>query len=206
MAGYVYVIESENHKVKIGKSINPEKRIISIKMTSGCEIVRTYVTPELHQYSALEAFLHSHFSKYRYIGEWFNVDYDIVTKYVSALNFSTWNIEPKPEKLAHSMEDIVRQLYYNGSKEETEGNSGEFELMGKIISKIGALSEVVHKKDHITEEYIENLYDQIDVLQSKLIYLQEQGVQVKFPKLPQYDEDAIILAREDIMEEYDSIE
>ena len=146
MAGYVYVIESENHKVKIGKSINPEKRIINIKRTSGCEIVRTYVTPELHQYSALEAFLHSHFSKYRYIGEWFNIDYDLVTEYVSALDFSTWNIEPKPGKLACNVEGIVRQLYFNRSKEEMEEKSGEFELMGKIINKMGSLSNNPSRK------------------------------------------------------------
>ena len=207
MAGYVYVIENENHKIKIGKSINPEKRIMGIKMTSGCEIIRTYITPELHQYSGLETFLHNHFNEYRYIGEWFNIGYDLVVKYVSTLDFSIWNIEPKAEKIGHGMEEIVRQLYYNKRVEEIKEREDKFKLIIKdIANKTDTLSNIIYKKDCITKEYINNLYDQIDALQSKLIYIEEQGIEVKFPKLPQYDEDSVILAREDIMEEYNSIE
>jgi T5orf172 domain. len=70
MAGYVYVIENENGRVKIGKSVDPEKRIMSIQMISGYKVVRKYITPELHQYSKLETFFHNHFNENRSIGEW----------------------------------------------------------------------------------------------------------------------------------------
>ena len=203
MAGYVYVIENENHKVKIGKSINPEKRIISIKRTSGCEIVRTYVTPELHQYSALEAFLHSHFSKYRDIGEWFNISYHDAVSYVSALKFDEWNIEP-PYKEPTDPGRLIRQMVL-GPYLESNGEPKQ-DMESIIKGKLDELSKHMCRKESITKKYIESLYNQIDALQSKLIYIEEQGITVKFPDLPQFDEDAVILARGDIMEEYDSIE
>ena len=203
MAGYVYVIESENHKVKIGKSINPEKRIISIKRTSGCEIVRTYVTPELHQYSALEAFLHSHFSKYRYIGEWFNIDYHDAVSYVSALKVDEWNIEP-PYMEPTDPGRLIRQMIL-GPYLESNGEPKQ-DMESIIKGKLDELSKLIDRKESITKKYIESLYDQIDTLQSKLIYIEEQGITVKFPDLPQFDEEAVILAREDIIEECNSIE
>ena len=72
-----------------------------------------------------------------------------------------------------------------------------------LVKKI---SDKIDKRNAVVEMYINNLYDQIDALQSKLIYIEEQGIEVKFPKLPQFDEDAVILARGDIIEEYNSIE
>ena len=67
-------------------------------------------------------------------------------------------------------------------------------------------SDKIDKRSVVIEKYINNLRDQIDTLQSKLIYIEEQGINIKFPDLPQFNEDAVILAREDIMKEYDSIE
>ena len=203
MAGYVYVIENENHKVKIGRSIDPEKRIKHIEKISGYKVVNIYVTPCLHQYIQLETFLHGHFATNRSIGEWFNISYYDAVSYVSSLKFDEWNIEP-PYKEPPDYDRLIRQMILgpllktiNEPKQETENI---------IESKIYKLSKLIDRKESITKKYIESLYDQIDTLQSKLIYIEEQGITVKFPDLPQFDEDAVILAREDIIEEYDSIE
>lgn len=85
----------------------------------------------------------------------------------------------------------------------------EVELANQFEGKMLRLIELCDKvtgNNSLLKEYVSNLYNQIDVLQSKLIYIQEQGVEIKFPKLPQYDEDHIIVAREKIMERYKSIE
>ena len=136
-----------------------------------------------------------------------DISYDEVVKYASTLELSRWNIEPEIKEIGSGMEEIVRQLYYDKRVEEIKENNNKFDVTKKDIeNRVDSLSSVIHKKNFIIKEYISNLYDQIDVLQSKLIYLQEQGVQIKFPKLPQYNEDCIILAREEIIEDYKSIE
>ena len=206
MAGYVYVIENENHKVKIGRSINPEKRIACIQGQSGYKIINVYITPKLHQYDKFELFLHDVFSDNRDIGEWFNIGHHDVVNYISTLDLSKWNVGPpyyEPIDFKLMVEELMVEPSLQKDK-ETCANDEERFIATK--EKISILEEYICEKNLIIKKYIDNLYDQIDTLQSKLIYLQEQGVQVKFPKLPQYDEDAIILAREDIMEEYNSIE
>ena len=203
MAGYVYVIENENHKVKIGRSINPEKRIKHIEKISGYKVVNIYVTPCLHQYIQLETFLHGHFATNRSIGEWFNISYHDAVSYVSALKFDEWNIEP-PYKEPTDPGRLIRQMIL-GPYLESNGEPKQ-DMESIIKGKLDELSKHMCRKESITKKYIESLYNQIDTLQSKLIYIEEQGVKIKFPDLPQFDEDAVILAREDIMEEYDSIE
>ena len=203
MAGYVYVIENENHKVKIGRSINPEKRIRHIEKISGYKVVNTYITPCLHQYIQLETFLHGHFATNRSIGEWFNINYHDAVSYVSTLKFDEWNINP-PYKEPPDHDRLIKQVIFGPLLKTI--NEPKQEIENIIESKFDKLGKLIDRKESITKKYIESLYDQIDTLQSKLIYIEEQGITVKFPDLPQFDEDAVILAREDIIEEYDSIE
>ena len=77
--------------------------------------------------------------------------------------------------------------------------------INEILDDMDHTSDKIDKRSVALEKYIDNLRDQIDVLQSKLIYIEEQGFKIKFPDLPQYNEDEVILAREDIIEEYKSI-
>lgn len=209
MAGYVYVIENENHKVKIGKSTNPERRVMSIKSQSGYNIISSYFSPQLHQYGELELYLHDIFKENRVIGEWFDVNYKTVVSYFKSLDLSKWDIEPTEEE-REKTSNFVRPLTEGLDKCLQNCINGlrpaDIDEINKMLDKRDSVSNKIDKRNVVVEMYINNLYDQIDALQSKLIYIEEQGVQVKFPKLPQYDEDTIILAREDIMEEYNSIE
>ena len=203
MAGYVYVIENENHKVKIGRSITPEKRIRHIEKISGYKVINTYVTPCLHQYIQLETFLHGHFDTNRSIGEWFNINYYDAVSYVSALKFDRWNVTP-PCKEPPDYDRLIRQIIFDPFLKSNNEYKQEMESI--IEDKLDKLGKHICRKESIAKRYIESLHDQIDILQSKLIYIEEQGIKIKFPDLPQFNEDAVILAREDIIEECNSIE
>lgn len=209
MVGYVYVVENENHRVKIGRSTNPSKRVMSIKSQSGYNIINSYFSPALYQYGELELFLHKVFKESRVRGEWFDISYEEVVSYLQSLDISKWNVEPtkeEKERTANFIKGLVEGL--DKCLQNCINNSQPViaEKINEMLGNVVAISDEVDERNIVVEKYIQNLYDQIDVLQSKLIYLHEQGTQVKFPKLPQYDDDAIILAREEIIEEYKSIE
>lgn len=209
MAGYVYVVENENHRVKIGRSTNPSKRVMSIKSQFGYNIINSYFSPVLYQYGELELFLHNVFKESRVRGEWFDISYEEVVSYLQSLDISKWNIEPtkeEKERTDNFMKGLVGGL--DKCLQNCINNSQPTiaEKINEILGNVVSVSNEIDERNIVVEKYIQNLYDQIDVLQSKLIYLHEQGAQVKFPKSPRCDEDAIILAREDIIEEYNSIE
>ena len=209
MTGYVYMIENENGKVKIGKSTNPQRRVMNIRSQSGYNIVNSHFSPPLYQYSELESYLHDIFKESRGIGEWFDISYKTVVSYFESLDLSRWNIEPTKEEkemtsnFIKGMVDDLDKCLQNC----TNGlHSADIDKVNKILDGMDHASDKIDKRSVVIEKYINNLRDQIDTLQSKLIYIEEQGIKIKFPDLPQFDEDAVILARGDIMEEYDSIE
>ena len=208
MTGYVYMIENENGKVKIGKSTNPQRRVMNIRSQSGYNIVNSHFSPPLYQYSELESYLHDTFKESRGIGEWFDTSYKAVVSYFESLDLSRWNVEPTKEEKEMTSDfvkgmvdelDKCLQNCINGLRPADIGKINE------ILDDMDHASDKIDKRSVALEKYIDNLRDQIDVLQSKLIYIEEQGFKIKFPDLPQYNEDEVILAREDIIEEYKSI-
>lgn len=209
MTGYVYIIENENGRVKIGKSTNPKSRVMNIRSQSGYNIVNSHFSPPLYQYSELESYLHDTFKERRVIGEWFDISYKTVVSYFKSLDLSKWNIETNDEEgentngfVGYLIKDLDECLQNctNGLR------PADIAKINEILDDMDHASDKIDKRSIVIEKYINNLRDQIDALQSKLIYIEEQGIEVKFPKLPQYDEDSVILARGDIIEEYNSIE
>lgn len=80
--GNIYVIENENGKIKIGKSINPTNRIHDIERIGGFNAISTYITNEMPNYSEFEIFLHRKYKKHRVIGEWFNLNFEETVLYI----------------------------------------------------------------------------------------------------------------------------
>ena len=76
--GYVYIIKNKTlHTIKIGKSVNPRKRIRDIQNAAGCEMETIALIP-CKLYSELEKDLHSEFGQDRLdYGEWFNLSTNI---------------------------------------------------------------------------------------------------------------------------------
>lgn len=69
-------ILSFGDRIKIGKSMNPEKRIATIRTQSGCEI-KDYLILDIN----IEDRMHEYFDKYRSLGEYFvGVPFDYVVE------------------------------------------------------------------------------------------------------------------------------
>ena len=91
--GYVYVILDNHGRVKIGKSLNPQKRIQNIASSSGITIEDAFITEPLFWYSELELYLHDKFSEYRCIGEWFSCKFNDVISFIKSIDMSDFNQE-----------------------------------------------------------------------------------------------------------------
>ena len=74
--GYVYAIENNNGAVKIGRSVNPQKRTDSIRTQSNGDVKRVFISTPMANYASVERRLHRHFSACRAVGEWFNISFD----------------------------------------------------------------------------------------------------------------------------------
>lgn len=87
-SGHVYVIESENGKIKIGIATFPQSRLKDIQSIGGFKIKRQYFSEKIQNYSHIEAVLHDDFKLNRCNGEWFNIDFDTVVSHLIALSNS----------------------------------------------------------------------------------------------------------------------
>jgi len=81
MSGYVYVIETSNG-VKIGKSIQPDKRIRTLETQGGLAIRKKFVTEKHSLYSKTEILSHDKLSEFRFIGEWFSCSFECAVETV----------------------------------------------------------------------------------------------------------------------------
>ncbi len=82
---YVYIIENTYlHDTKIGISNRPEKRIKQLQTGSSrpLKIQYTVKFTTRDEATKVEYQLHKKFSKHRLTGEWFDIDYRKVIKYI----------------------------------------------------------------------------------------------------------------------------
>jgi len=71
----VYIISNmKSGLVKIGVSINPEKRMKSLQCQCGQKLFVWHKTIPINCAYELESMLHRHFAEYRTYGEWFKLD------------------------------------------------------------------------------------------------------------------------------------
>jgi hypothetical protein len=75
--GYLYAIDFGTGRIKIGKSSNPDKRIMQIRHSVGLEVVNKYISKEIRNFDSAEGFVHFVLNNVRHnIGEWFNITFD----------------------------------------------------------------------------------------------------------------------------------
>jgi hypothetical protein len=70
-----FIIESQNNYVKIGRSVNVEKRLNSLKTSTPAKLSLEIEIPTYHDTQG-ERFFHSLFSQNKIRGEWFNINQD----------------------------------------------------------------------------------------------------------------------------------
>ena len=83
--GYVYIIETEDGNIKIGKSKAPSKRINSIESSLNIKICKTFVSYKHENFSETEVRLHEKYRMKRISGEWFSVDFEEAKKSLQQL-------------------------------------------------------------------------------------------------------------------------
>ena len=81
----IYVLENEFGNVKIGVSCNVKERVKTLSMQGGFKITRLFFTEPCSNSYKLENKCHKHFSKNRISGEWFDIDFLEVKRYVNEL-------------------------------------------------------------------------------------------------------------------------
>lgn len=81
--GHVYVMLMSDGHVKIGRSINPEKRITSIVSSSQYNLSKHWISPKVRKYEKLETSAHRYFSDDRVGGEYFAINFDDAVKWIA---------------------------------------------------------------------------------------------------------------------------
>lgn len=179
MAGYVYVVENENHKVKIGQTINPDRRIATLETQGGYRIVSRYVTKELYQYSQLELFLHDKFREYRDVGEWFNCEFSTVKEYVDTLDIDEWNKPPTNEEIAEherrieSLKELFSTMIYGGGIKFDTHDINQY----KSDELDEAIDDMIDKIKFLIDggrECVDILSERAEIAEEKLLNIEER--------------------------------
>ena len=75
----VYIIKNiDIPRIKIGISQNISERIKTLQNAGGCRMELIWSSCLIYNANYIEKLLHDRFKKYRYLGEWFNINQDEV--------------------------------------------------------------------------------------------------------------------------------
>lgn len=167
--GHVYIVDNGLGMVKIGRTINPERRIRAIETQTGIELKNTYVSPKCSNYESLEITAHKEFAKYRVKGEWFKVEFPKVKEFLSSCNFEM-KIESKPIHEFKFYQNGIDSIRIESDILEKFSQKMQSIRDEVIISKakygfiLDELRERVEKTVSLYDECVENIQKQISVL------------------------------------------
>lgn len=85
--GYIYVLEDELHRIKIGKTRHPEKRFSDISHAAGLNINMTWLSKETYHYSEIEQAALRHFRNVNIKAEWFKCTYESAVNVIESLMY-----------------------------------------------------------------------------------------------------------------------
>ena len=85
----LYVIETDDHYVKVGISNNAKKRFNQIECGSGKKIINSFISEYTPNAKKIESLIHNRFGRYRKRGEWFyGIDYLTVLTHACLYDYS----------------------------------------------------------------------------------------------------------------------
>lgn len=85
----LYVIETDDHYVKVGISNNAKKRFNQIECGSGKKIINSFISEYTPNAKKIENLIHNRFGRYRKRGEWFyGIDYLTVLTHACLYDYS----------------------------------------------------------------------------------------------------------------------
>jgi hypothetical protein len=74
--------------VKIGKSVNPMKRILDLEFSNGARFEHAWISPHCTNYAEIEASLHEVLRRMRLVGEWFNHPFPVAVDLLRAQSYA----------------------------------------------------------------------------------------------------------------------
>lgn len=77
---YLYAIETEFGRLKIGYSINLQRRIYQFENLGGSRIVRSYFSEKCINAPQVEARLHQKLKEFNVFGEWYELSFEDAVK------------------------------------------------------------------------------------------------------------------------------
>lgn len=132
--GYVYVVETESGKVKIGVSTKPKHRIASLQTATYERLKNIHISNKCFNYLMIEEKLHKFFNKNRLNGEWFDVRFEDA---VNKLNEHKFLIDENEtlEKIIITTARIPKKLIDEIREMANTLNISTHSLMLKMLSK-----------------------------------------------------------------------
>ena len=103
----VYVIEREDGLIKIGIASKPDKRVKTLSLQGGFNIVKQHFTEQCADARTIENALHKAFADNKVKSEWFNASFDDVVEASSKFDYSDKTIQEISED---AFNDIVDHL------------------------------------------------------------------------------------------------
>ena len=103
---YVYIALSENGLVKIGRSVDPYKRLKTLQNTTGHIFTKIFLTDLIFNFSKIENQMHRYFKDFKKQGEWFEIKFEVAVKKIKQLDF----IILSDEKAEKEQKNHSRQL------------------------------------------------------------------------------------------------
>jgi len=88
-SGYVYVVETESGKVKIGVSKNPKKRISALQTSTFERLKNVHISNKCFNFMEIEENLHYIFKNERLNGEWFDLQFEDAVNKLNEQNIIT---------------------------------------------------------------------------------------------------------------------
>lgn len=83
--GCIYVVVFDDKTMKIGRSVNPNRRIRDLSTLSGRSIIKSFVTVPHFNHKLNETAIHKKFSRDRTFGEYFNSEFETVVEFINTL-------------------------------------------------------------------------------------------------------------------------
>lgn len=118
--GYLYVIEEENGLVKIGRSVNPKRRMPCVASGIPQKTLRTHISQKHNGHYYAESTVKEMFSSRKIKGEWFALSFEdaviAVDKVVSDLGKFVENKESKQES------DRKFEQFFRESRKKVDDN------------------------------------------------------------------------------------
>lgn len=142
---YVYVANFQDGYVKIGRSVDPKKRLRNIEICNKIKVKDYFL---IEGYADLEKMLHEKYREFRRYSEFFKLDIQEIFCFIESIEFkeSYKEFKKTTKKIDENYQDEINEMF--GLNKLKEQNKYEF-MIRKYIDKLLKMinhEETIYKK------------------------------------------------------------